>query len=198
MLKLNLGCGVNHKDRKDGWVNCDKFAPADLIVDLEYGSPNRSSIASTTRGWPWDEHSVDEVLFNHSLEHMGETTNGFFHIIKELYRVCRDGAKVTVIVPHPRSDGFAGDPTHVRPLSGTVLGLLSKKNNAEWKEKGWPNTPLAEQLNVDFEITKNEFKLMPYWDQQAKEGMTREDIEGAINTYWNVVDELTIELVVRK
>ncbi|MBF0395018.1 MAG: hypothetical protein HQL38_20270, partial [Alphaproteobacteria bacterium] len=40
--------------------------------------------------------------------------NAFRAVMRELYRICRDGASITVTVPHPRHDNFIGDPTHVK------------------------------------------------------------------------------------
>ena len=144
MLKLNLGCGQHHKE---GYINVDKYPPADVVIDLE-------EII-----WPWDDSSVDEVVMHHSLEHMGATVDGFMHIIKELYRVCTAGAIIKITVPHPRHDDFINDPTHVRIVTPMIFELFSKKNNELWAKMGTPNTPMGMQLNVDFEIVKCEAAL---------------------------------------
>ena len=91
-MKLNLGCG-NYK--MDGFFNVDKFAycEPDEVVDLEVFP------------WPWADNAVDEVVMSHVLEHLGQETKVYFGIIKELYRVCGDGAEVRIAVPHPRHDG---------------------------------------------------------------------------------------------
>lgn len=86
--------------------------------------------------WPFDDNSADEIVMRHSLEHMGASADVFFSIMKELYRISAPGAKILIAVPHPRSDGFAGDPTHVRPINPAILSLFSKKNNREWKDLG--------------------------------------------------------------
>jgi hypothetical protein len=150
-----MGCGQHHKD---GFVNVDKYPPADVVCDLEkyYRGLDHKLIGIE---WPWDTSSVDEVIFHHSLEHMGATVDGFLHIFKELYRVCVAGAVVKITVPHPRNDDFINDPTHVRIITPMILELFSKKNNKLWAEMGTPNTPLGLQLNVDFEIIKAEAAL---------------------------------------
>ena len=77
-MRLNLGCG----DKKmQGWHNVDKVPDCnpDEIVDLERVP------------WPWLENSVDEILLSHVLEHLGQTPDVYLGIIKEIYRVCRDG-----------------------------------------------------------------------------------------------------------
>jgi predicted SAM-dependent methyltransferase len=106
-MRLNLGCG----NRKlQGWRNVDKVPDCspDELVDLEQ------------LPWPWPDNSVDEIFLSHVLEHLGQATDVYLGIIKELYRVCRDGATITIIVPHPRHDHFLTDPTHVRAVTAEV------------------------------------------------------------------------------
>jgi len=186
MKKLNLGSGQN---RLDGYVNVDKydyFSP-DLTWDLEVFP------------WPFENDSADEIVLRHVLEHLGGTLDGFLGIMKELYRVAAPGAVIKIFVPHPRSDGFAGDPTHVRPITPAIMSLFSMKNNREWREKGWPNTPLATYIGVDFDITDVGFELTPHWAGKMRSGeISREELNFAIDSYFNVVDEIRIGLVVCK
>ena len=186
MIRLNLGCGQN---KKDGYVNVDKydtFEP-DRVWDLERCP------------WPFDSDSVTEVVMHHSLEHMGASTEGFLAIMQELYRVCAAGAVIAIDVPHPRGDGYAGDPTHVRPITPQILSLFSKRNNREWQRLGWPNTPLASYLDVDFEVTSVEYMLMPVWAARLQAGeVTQSDLEFAMNSYFNVVDVIKIKLRIVK
>jgi hypothetical protein len=186
LMKLNLGCGQN---KISDYINVDKydsFQP-DVVWDLE------------TFPWPFDDNSVDEIVMRHSLEHMGASTECFLSIMKELYRVSAPGAKIHIAVPHPRSDGFAGDPTHVRPINPNILSLFSKKKNAEWKTLGWPNTPLGVYLDVDFDMSEANYNLMPGWLQSAQSGkISKEELDFAISTYFNVVDEITVTLTAVK
>ena len=61
-MKFNMGCGA---DIREGWINVDKFhdgllQPDYMLFDLDL-SP-----------WPWKSNCAETVLFNHSLEHMGQ------------------------------------------------------------------------------------------------------------------------------
>ena len=86
-MKIIIGAG---DQRIDGFVTCDydpKTKP-DYTFNLE------------TDTFPFEDSSVDIVIASHVLEHLGE---GYFHCLKELYRICRDKAIIHVHVPHPSS-----------------------------------------------------------------------------------------------
>lgn len=199
MIKLNMGCGNNHKPQNEGWVNIDKYEPADIVLDLEditFCHPDdKIDPVWVYISWPWPDNSVDEVLFHHSLEHMGLMVDGFFHIMREIYRVCKRDAHVTITVPHPRHDDFINDPTHVRVITPMIMELFSKKNNELWAKNGNPNTPLALQLGVDFEFEKNGCvaKLDARFD-----GYPEEEVRKAMISQVNVIKQYTLTLKVVK
>lgn len=185
-LKLNLGCG-NRK--MDGFLNvdCVEVCQPDMVVNLE------------RTPWPWPDNSVDEIKLIHVLEHLGQQTDVFLAIIKEMYRVCRDAARIEIIVPHPRSDTFLGDPTHVRPVTGAMLNLFSKRLNREWAEMGAANTPLGIILDVDFEIDSFVHTLEPEWQGKLSSGQLSEaEVAQAARQYNNVISQSTIFWRVRK
>lgn len=185
MLKLNLGCGLNRLG--PDWVNVDKFAAAspDECRDLEVFP------------WPWETGSVAEVVFNHSLEHMGGDAKVFLGLMQELYRVCTPGAKVQVNAPHPRHDDFINDPTHVRIVTPELLGLFSQANCRRWAQMGAANSPLALYTGVDFEVTRIKLELDPAWSHLRTEGDI-DTLEQAERSQNNVVKEYRITLKVIK
>ena len=185
-MRLNLGCGFNHLD---GFVNVDKepaCAP-DRIVDLEEFP------------WPFAESSVDEVVASHILEHLGADTETYLAIIKELYRICVPGALIRIAVPHPRSDDFLIDPTHVRPILPDQMHLFSKAKNREWAEQGFANTPLALYLDVDFELDSVEWMPTELWRERLQAGeISADDLaEKALHQY-NILQEIQMVLRVIK
>jgi Flp pilus assembly protein TadD len=185
-LKLNLGCG-NRKMAGFLNVDCVAVCQPDLVVNLEQ-TP-----------WPWADDAVDEIKLIHVLEHLGQSTEVFLAIIKEMYRVCREGARIEIIVPHPRSDHYLGDPTHVRPVTLPMLNLFDQRLNREWAAIGAANTPLGIILGVDFEIESAAHLLEAEWQQKLSSGqMSEAEMASAVAQYNNVVVQTTIVWRVRK
>ena len=182
-LKLNLGCG----NRKlDGFINVDQSETChpDEVFNLE------------TFPWPWEDNSVSEIKLIHVLEHLGQQSNVFLSIMKEMHRVCRDGAMIEIVVPHPRHDDFLSDPTHVRAITTATLGLFNQRLNHEWEKMGAPNTPLGIICGVDFEMEVFHQILMPQW--QEKKNISEEELNFAIVHFNNVVQSLHFVLRAHK
>lgn len=184
-MKLNLGCGYN---KLEGWLNVDRFdacAP-DLVCDLEQ-TP-----------WPFEDSSVDEVLLNHALEHLGADSDRFLAIIQELYRVCHGGATVRINVPHPRHDDFMNDPTHVRIVTPALMALFSKRQNQIWRDEGASNSLLAFYLDVDFELRDTEMPLdVRHSEAFASGRLTEAQLFEMARSQNNVIREyrMTLEVV---
>ena len=135
----------------------------------------------------------------HVFEHLGADTQTFLSIIQEIYRVSANGAQILITVPHPRSDGYCGDPTHVRPINPAIMSLFSMKMNRDWALKGWANTPLASYLCVDFDLSDYTMNLMPYWLQKRQNGeLSDEELNFALNSHFNVINEVSITLTACK
>ena len=185
-MKLNMGCGQN---KINGYLNIDKHSECepDLQFDLEKFP------------WPFKTNEVNEVLFNHSLEHIGADTNIFLNIMKELYRVCNNDAKIQINVPHPRHDNYINDPTHVRIITPQTFELFSKQNNILWEEINASNSPLAKYLDIDFETIEINQVLEPeYIEKLNNKELTQREIEKYIKELNNIVSEYRITLRVVK
>lgn len=175
-MKLNIGCGYN---KHDGFINIDKDKNCnpDLVLDISKDK------------LPFEDNSVDIVLATHVLEHIGE---GYFHLIKEIYRVCKNGSQFVVAVPHPRHDNFFGDPTHVRVIVPEQFRLMNKELNDQWIAEGWANSCLGHYLNVNYEIKNLEY--MP--DDQYKH-LSEKELYKIHKMYNNVISEyrMIIEVI---
>jgi SAM-dependent methyltransferase len=185
-MRLNLGCG---HAKLEGFVNCDLRAECapDRVVDLEQ------------LPWPFADNCAEEVVLNHVLEHLGESSRIYLAIIKELYRICRPDAVVRIAVPHPRHDDFLTDPTHVRAILPEQLQMFSKAKNREWRDRGFANTPLAEYLDVDFDIEDVQWTLDDHWIEPLRSGqIDSAKLAEMARHQWNILKEARITLRVRK
>ena len=185
-MKLNLGCGFN---KLDSFVNVDKdpACEPDRVFDLEVFP------------WPFPDEAATEIELSHVLEHLGSTPKIYLAIIKELYRISKPNGRIRILVPHPRHDSFLADPTHVRPILAQSFQLFNKALNREWLATGKSNTPLALQLDVDFEIVRVNHELEQHWTDRIQAGtITEAELETEIGMYGNVVKQTTIELQVIK
>jgi hypothetical protein len=185
-MRANLGCGAN---KLEGWLNVDKFATfePDQRVDLE------------SFPWPWRNDQFEEVMLTHVLEHLGAHPDVHIGVMKELWRVCTNGATVTIAVPDPRHDFFIGDPTHVRPITSLGLSLFSRKANEQAIRDGWSSTPLALYHGVDFEIVSHSLVLDEPWGSDLQNGrIDQAAAHDAARRFNNVVREQTFVLKVVK
>jgi ubiquinone/menaquinone biosynthesis C-methylase UbiE len=185
-MKLNMGCGHN---KMVGYFNVDLSPECqpDVVCDLE------------VLPWIWADNSVEVVRFNHSLEHLGQDSKVFLGMMKELYRICKNGAKIEINVPHPRHDNFLGDPTHVRVITPQLLCLFDRQLNDEWKRIRAANTPFAHYLGVDFVITNAETILAEPYSELFQSGkISVSEIETMERERNNIASEYRIEMVARK
>jgi SAM-dependent methyltransferase len=92
---LNLGCG---RKRREGAVNVDCTARTrpDVVHDLN------------VRPWPFPNDAFAEVFAFDVLEHLEDVVAA----MEEVHRVCRNGARVEITVPHFSSANAFTDPTH--------------------------------------------------------------------------------------
>lgn len=185
-LRLNLGCGGR---KVDGYLNVDSSAACqpDLVLDLEQ-TP-----------WPWPDDAAEEILLIHVLEHLGESTQGFLALMKEMWRVTRPGGKITIVVPHPRHDDFLGDPTHVRAVLPETLVMFDQERNRQWQTQGAANTPLGIYLGIDLAFRSYRFDYDPLWLDRLQRGEISQDaLDQAARQYNNVIKQVTVVLEARK
>ena len=93
MTRLNLGaCNRAFP----GFLSVDIAPPADVVTDLE-------------KAWPWPDSSVEAVKAFDIIEHLTDK----IHLMNELHRVMKPGAKVEIEVPSAtKGAGAFQDPTH--------------------------------------------------------------------------------------
>ena len=173
----------------DGFVNVDSEAACepDLVWDLEQ-TP-----------WPWEDDSASEVWLIHALEHMGRDPAVFLAIMKELYRVLEPGGKAVIHVPHPRSDDFVSDPTHVRPVTPSTLRMFDRRLNEHLQADGFSNTPLALYTGVDLVLAETRTIIdQEVLDELQAGRITEAEVRQMIKRQNNVATEFRFVLQARK
>lgn len=169
-MKLDIACGQN---KQQGFQGVD-IAPGpgvDYVWDLEQ--------------YPWEpfaDNTVEEVYVSHYAEH----TKDLLRFMDEIWRIAKDGAKITIIGPYYTSIRAWQDPTHTRTLSENTWLYCS----AAWrKANGLDHYP----IHGDFSVEQVLLFFNPPWDKKSEEAR-----QFAKTHYWNVVSDILVELRVQK
>ncbi len=93
-MKLNIGCGRNIIE---GWLNVDSRG-GNIICDAAF--------------LPFKNHSFDNVLASHVLEHVPN----LWKVIQEIHRILQPNGILKVRVPYGIK-GFTASPYHVRAFT---------------------------------------------------------------------------------
>ncbi len=156
-----------------------------VIVDLGCGSkkvngafgfdirpePGVNVVCNIERQLPLKTNSVDVVNLSHILEHIRD----LIPFMEEVYRVCRSGAMVRVVVPYYTSRGAFRDPTHVRFITEDTFQYFE------------PPTDYGTRTNfriehIDYDVRKP-FRYFPRYFQKRFR-----------RYFWNVVDNMSVTL----
>lgn len=180
-MKLNIGGGYV---KYEGFLNVDHdpLTNPDIVMNLNEDK------------FPILDSVVDEIKAHHILEHIGD---GFLNLMKEMYRVCSDGAIIDIRVPHHRHENFFGDPTHVRPITLETLRLFSKKYNVWHMQQYNSSSGFGIKLDVDFEILDYEFIVDDDYAELAAQEKY-EQLHQMSRQINNVYSELRVKLGVLK
>lgn len=118
LVKVDLGCG---RFKRKGHVGIDKdpHSDADIICDV-------------TRGIPLATDSVDYLVADNLLEHVGD---GLVCLMNEIWRVCKPGADVEMTVPLLPSAKAVADPTDSRHFTADTFACFDPQS-AKWRPCG--------------------------------------------------------------
>ena len=170
-MKLNLGCGYN---KRKGYINCDisKDVSPDKIVNLG-------------KKLPFKDNSVNEILMFHVLEHFQKP----IEILKELYRISKNGAIIIIRVPYFSHESAFSMMDHYSFFSYTTFDFLNKDHVCHWQGFG------------DFKIISKKLKwrksmIFFEWIFGSNPKITR--IYQELFCWWFPAKELQIELKVIK
>lgn len=172
VILLNLGCG---RKKLEDHINVDfeSIEGPDVVCDLG------------REVWPWPDNSVDGATASHLLEHLPGDT--FVHFLQQLYRVCKNGALVNLVLPHPRHDIFLNDPTHVRPVMPATILLLSPRYVKLMEKSGLFLTDFGTRWGVNFELDP---KILYKFDPTIDTKLTQPtELEWMAKHYSNIILE---------
>lgn len=94
-LWVDLGCGSR---KSSGYIGVD-------IVPC----PGVDIVADLAQKLPFEDSSVDRIKAHDIIEHLPDKLN----TMNEIWRICKPGAKVEILVPSTDGRGAFQDPTHV-------------------------------------------------------------------------------------
>lgn len=97
MVILDVGCG---QKKLPGAIGLDfsNMSDADICLNLN------------TDNLPFDDNSVDYVYSSHCLEHL--STDGFMHVLSEIYRVLSSDGSFFLTVPYFQTSANFANPFH--------------------------------------------------------------------------------------
>lgn len=165
-MKLDIGCGQR---KQPGFKGADIVSSpeVDFVVDLEK--------------FPWEpfkDNSVEEVYCSHYIEH----TPDLMKFMDEVWRICANDAKVTLIAPYYSSARAWQDPTHRRAISEASFLYYDKDWRVTNKLDHYP-------IKSNFKMEKIVVFFNPPWDKKTEEAR-----QFAQQHYWNVISDILVEM----
>jgi hypothetical protein len=110
---LDIGCGKNKKQGADG-MDVVPLDTVDIVHDLNIFP------------YPIDDNYYDEIYCIHVLEHVSDLVG----VMKEIYRIGRNGCNVYIKSPHCSCNRVIWiDPTHRRGLSISMFQDYFSRNS---------------------------------------------------------------------
>jgi hypothetical protein len=184
--KLNMGCGF--RKLEDYWnVDISSKCNPDQVLDFD------------ETPWPYETDFFEKINAVNILEHLGQNPRVFTEIIKEMYRVSKDGAEWFIQVPHHRCDVFFDDYTHVRALTEKTFKMWDQKVNYESILKNSADSTYGLYHDVDLEVTSVDYSIIHIWRNELEAGLIgAAQLNKNLNTLANVADTVNITIKVHK
>jgi len=184
--KLNMGCGF--RKLEDYWnVDISPKCNPDQVLDFD------------VTPWPYETNFFEKINASNILEHLGQNPRVFTEIIKEMYRVSKDGATWFIQVPHHRCDVFFDDYTHVRALTEKTFRMWDQKVNYESILKNSADSTYGLYHDVDLEVVDVDYNIIHIWRSELEAGLIGvAQLNKKLNTLANVADTISISIKVHK
>jgi hypothetical protein len=117
---------------------------------------------------------------------IADVEDGLIAFMDEVWRVCKDGAKVKIVHPYLKSDRAFQDPTHTRFIPDATWHYFNRAWREEQKLDHYP-------ITSNFTVDNIGCSFYPPWDQKHHEAQAF-----ALAHYWNVAMDLGVELTAKK
>ena len=181
---LNLNCGFNKLKDAVNVDALDVFQP-DLVFDPNSGK------------WPWESDTFDYIYALDVMHKLGHSGVSFIDIIKEMWRVSRDGALWEIRVPHPRCDFIHGSPSNVRSVTVETFHALDKNRNMAMIQAKMNAELLPFIHGIDLQVVDVKYdNITSVYGQMMRDGKIKpEELAYAANHSCNVIE--TIEMMVQ-
>lgn len=105
--KLNFGCGVKIKPKKNGWINVDIVKEVDVDKSFDFEK----------FPYPFEDNTFDYVYIDNVLEHLDNIPK----VMDELWRICKNNAIIEIFVPYWNHSVAYNDPTHKHYFNTNVF-----------------------------------------------------------------------------
>lgn len=117
VVRVDLGCGPV---KRNGFIGVDRFLlpGVDIAADLN-------------KRLPFEDDSVDLVYASHSLEHVSD----IMFTMNEIYRICKHGAQICIVVPYSEQKLNYANPYH--------LQVFNEHTPRFWTD--YPNSPIPKE-----------------------------------------------------
>lgn len=183
-ISVDLGCGAV---KPEGFIGADRYPlrGVDVILDLE--AP-----------LPFATDCIDFLVASHSLEHVANLIG----LLQEIYRVCRDHARLYIVAPYASQGLNIANPYHRQ--------VFNEHTPRFWSDTRWSPVPPAEYAHphasewglatsdnslprMDLRCVKMEFFYFPEYRNLPEDGQ-----RAARKKYLDVCDQIIYHLVVAK
>ncbi len=186
MLVLDIGCG---RKKIAGAVGLDfsSMSDADVVVDLNH------------ERLPFDDSSVDFIYSSHTLEHL--SLDGFFHVMREAYRVLKPGAQFKIVVPYYTSTPNLANPFHNNNIcfNEHTFRFFSSESDCEALPKHEYQTPSCphwglrysanSEIGIEFKTLRIDKFYFPHYTEQSEA-----DRATACSSKLNVAEQISYSL----
>ena len=173
---VDLGCGARKKEKFIG-VDTVALPSVDIVWDIK-------------EGLPFTDNSIDQIYSQFLFEHIKNT----IFLFQELYRVCRNGAKIEFRVPYYQSVTQYKDPTHKAIIPSEMMRYFS--------DDKWYGSDYG--INTNFRLLRIKYIYLPPFNALASKWLfflwpiSYPIIIFARRFLWNVVHSITMEVEVIK